>query len=78
MEILDIRVKDDDDLAQIYGIPVFAEIVDFMSADKSGYKYSKYGKYGKYNHYAAETSAEQELSVEDDDDGDDNDMGFDD
>lgn len=78
MEILDIRVKDDDDLAQIYGIPVFAEIVDFMSVDKSGYKYSKYGKYGKYSHYAAETSAEQELSVEDDDDGDDNDMGFDD
>lgn len=77
MEILDIRVKDDDDLAQIYGIPVFAEIVDFMAADKSGYKYSKYGKYGKYSHYSSVTEADdKELASEDDDD--DNDMSFDD
>ncbi len=74
MEILDIRVKDDDDLAQIYGIPVFAEIVDFMSADKSGYKYSKYGKYNNYSYSAA--SDGKELSAEDD--IDDNNIGFDD
>ena len=81
MEILDIRVKDDDDLAQIYGIPVFAEIVDFLSADKSGYKYSKYGKYGKYSHYSSdEEGAEKDidLTVDDDDDEDDNDEVFDD
>lgn|GEM_PF-42714 len=55
-ELLDIKVKPDDDLAQIYDIPVFAEILDFEMAGKGGYKYSKYGygKYGyKYSNYGA-------------------------
>lgn len=56
-ELLDIKVKPDDDLAQLYDIPVFAEILDFEMAGKGGYKYSKYGygKYGysKYSNYGA-------------------------
>lgn len=39
MELLDTRVKPEDDLAQLYSIPVFAEIMDFESAQKHGYKY---------------------------------------
>lgn len=42
-EMLDNKVKEDDDLAQIYGIPVFAEIMDFESANRSNYKYESYG-----------------------------------
>lgn len=44
IEIFDTKIKPDDDLAQRYGIPVFAEIVDFETADKSGYKYESYGR----------------------------------
>ena len=78
MEILDIRVKDDDDLAQIYGIPVFAEIVDFMSADKSGYKYSKYGKYSHYSSDRDDAEKDIDLTVDEDDDDEDDDEAFDD
>ena len=45
-ELFDTKVKSGDDLAVMYGIPVFAEILDFETAEKSGYyKYSKYGAY---------------------------------
>lgn len=42
-DMLDVVVKHDDNLAKLYGIPVFAEITDFMSANESKYGYSKYG-----------------------------------
>ena len=35
-------IKPTDDLMQIYGIPVFAEIMDFELSDKGSYKYSSY------------------------------------
>ncbi|MBR5089131.1 MAG: hypothetical protein IK093_06870 [Ruminiclostridium sp.] len=50
-ELLDTKVKAEDDLAAMYDLPVFAEILDFETAGKSGYKYSKYGRYGKYGRY---------------------------
>lgn len=46
-EMLDTKVKEDDDLAQIYGIPVFAEIMDFEAANKSTYKYDSYSQKNK-------------------------------
>ncbi len=51
IEMLDNKVKEEDDLAQIYGIPVFAEIMDFQSVGKGSYKYDKYGSYGGYGGY---------------------------
>ena len=35
-EMLDVKIKPDDDLAVIYDIPVFAEIVDFEEAVNDG------------------------------------------
>ena len=45
-EMLDVKIKPDDDLAVIYDIPVFAEIVDFEEAEKSGGKYLRYSAHG--------------------------------
>ena len=47
-EILSVTVTDRDDLAKIYDVPVFAEIIDFETATDDKYSYSyKYGyKYG--------------------------------
>ncbi len=42
IEMIDIKVKPGDDLMQMYGIPVFAEIMDFELSDKSSYKYKYY------------------------------------
>lgn len=42
-DMLDVVVKHDDNLAKLYGIPVFAEITDFLSAAESKYGYSRYG-----------------------------------
>lgn len=42
IEMVDVKVKPTDDLMQIYGIPVFAEIMDFELSDKGSYKYSSY------------------------------------
>lgn len=64
IEILDIRVKPDDDLAQLYGVPVFAEIMDFLSSDKSKYKYSK------YSHYSNDKTGDKDSSSSDDVDED--------
>lgn len=44
IELFDVRVKDSDDLYEMYKIPVFAEIVDFdtsVKGDKYGYKKSE-------------------------------------
>ncbi len=50
-DMLDVAVKHDDNLSKLYGIPVFAEITDFITANDMKYGYSKYGyKYG-YSHY---------------------------
>lgn len=47
-DMLDVAVKHDDNLSKLYGIPVFADITDFMSAADSKYGYSRYGYgYGK-------------------------------
>ncbi|MGN0587010.1 MAG: polysaccharide biosynthesis tyrosine autokinase [Oscillospiraceae bacterium] len=46
-EMFDVVVKHDDDLAKMYNIPVFAEIMDFNAKTKnSKYGYGKYGSYG--------------------------------
>lgn len=72
-ELLDTKVKPDDDLAQMYDIPVFAEILDFEMAEKSGYY--RYSKYGKYSSYDTDTTKEDKLFAdgEDDDDEEDDD-----
>lgn len=38
-EILSVTVTPRDDLSKIYGVPVFAEIMDFEAADGNGYGY---------------------------------------
>ncbi len=45
LELLDTKLKPDDDLTAMYELPVFAEILDFTTASRSGYKYSKYSSY---------------------------------
>lgn len=42
IELIDVKVKPGDDLMQMYGIPVFAEIMDFELSDKGSYKYHYY------------------------------------
>lgn len=42
-DMLNVTVKRDDNIAKIYDIPVFAEIMDFKSSGSSGYGYSNYG-----------------------------------
>lgn len=49
-DMLDVAIKHDDNISKLYGIPVFSEITDFISAADSKYGYSKYGYgygYGK-------------------------------
>lgn len=46
-DMLDVAVKHDDNLAKMYDVPVFAEIMEFDSATSGGkYGYSSYG-YGR-------------------------------
>lgn len=42
-DMLNVTVKREDNIAKIYDIPVFAEIMDFQSSSGSGYGYSSYG-----------------------------------
>ena len=63
-EMLDTKLKPDDDISQMYDLPVFAEILDFETAGKSGYKYSKYGDYGKYGYYDSETRDDAKIRRE--------------
>lgn len=37
LELVDTKIKPSDDLEQMYGIPLFAEILDFESSIKGGY-----------------------------------------
>lgn len=48
-DMLDVVVKHDDNLAKLYGIPVFAEITDFLSATESKYGYGYGYGYGENN-----------------------------
>ncbi len=59
-DILDVVVKHDDNLAKLYGIPVFAEITDFLSASESKYGYSKYG----YGYGYGNSSRKQQQKTE--------------
>lgn len=43
IDMLDVAIKSDDNLVQLYNIPVFAEIVEFENAENMKYGYSKYG-----------------------------------
>ncbi len=58
-EMLDTKLKPGDDLAQIYDIPVFAEILDFETTGKAGYKYSKYGDYDNENEDESDKNREE-------------------
>ena len=64
IEMLDTKLKPGDDIAQMYDLPVFAEILDFETAGKSGYKYSKYGGYGKYGYYDSESRDDAKIRQE--------------
>ena len=68
IEIFDTKVKADDDLAQIYGIPVFAEIMDFEASVKSGYKYESYGgkskSSGEHRSHSSHTAAAKATNEE--------------
>lgn len=64
-EIFDIKVKPDDDLMQIYDIPVFAEILDFEGASRSG-KYSKYDMYSDEREQDSDTGISGSGSDDDD------------
>ena len=63
-ELLDTKVKPEDNLAVMYDLPVFAEILDFETAGKSGYKYSKYGRYGSYSSYDTDINKEESIFSE--------------
>ena len=71
IEFLNKEVKPDDDLYEIYGIPVFAEILNFDASPKVKGKYGRYSKYGRYGRYGnnAETTVittSEEVSKETD------------
>ena len=61
IELFDTKVKAEDDLAKRYDIPVFAEIMDFLSADKanSKYRYHDYNGYGGYGGYDTKEKPEK-------------------
>lgn len=48
-DMLDTKVKPEDDLTAIYDLPVYAEILDFETAGRTGHKYSKYSSYNRYD-----------------------------
>lgn len=58
-EMFDVVIKHDDDIAKLYNIPVFAEIMDFNSKTKN----SKYG-YGRYGYgYGEKTKSEHAAPI---------------
>ena len=52
VDMTDIKVKAEDDLAQMYNIPVFAEILDFQHSGNKGKYYSNYSGYDSYGYSA--------------------------
>lgn len=74
IELLDTKVKPDDDLAKKYDIPVFAEIMDFLAVDRSNYNYKYSGGYGSKSKSEKNKSADEEEADLDDADDDDYDI----
>lgn len=70
-EMFDVVVKHDDDIAKMYNIPVFAEIMDFNAKTKNTkYGYGRYGYgygYGKKkpSEHAAPIGSEEGLLISD-------------
>lgn len=64
IEMLDTKVREDDDLAAIYEIPVFAEIMDFETAGSGKYK-SNYD----YDYSYSDSYEDEEDEDSDEDDG---------
>ena len=60
-EMLDIKIKPGDDLAAMYNIPVFAEILDFRITNGTRYADGSgaYKGYDKYGYYSTDKSAEK-------------------
>lgn len=46
-ELIDTKLKPEDDLTKMYDLPVYAEILDFENASRAGYKYTKYSSYDR-------------------------------
>lgn len=63
-DMLNVTVKRDDDIAEAYKIPVFAEIMDFKASGSSAYGYSNYG-YGDNKKNDKEVKTENETAFSD-------------
>ena len=64
-DMLDVVIKQGDNIAQMYDVPVFAEIMEFDSAKSGGkYGYSHYGSYG-YGYGAKPEKPGEEKAVPD-------------
>lgn len=64
-DMLDTAVKHDDNLAKLYNVPVFAEIVEFDSASNDKYAYYSYGSKKKSKNTEARKSQEGKLLSDD-------------
>ncbi len=64
-DMIDVAIKSDDNLAQLYNVPVFAEINDFESVSGAKYGYG-YGKKPKQNNAAEQNNAESDRFITDD------------
>lgn len=67
IEMLDTKVREDDDLAALYDIPVFAAIMDFDTADSSKYKGSYDYDYSSYESSFADEPEDEEYEDDDED-----------
>ena len=63
-DMFDVAVKQEDNLAQIYDVPLFAEIVDFVGASDSKYGYG-YGKKPKASTPVASNGMSERFISED-------------
>ncbi|MGN0602905.1 MAG: polysaccharide biosynthesis tyrosine autokinase [Oscillospiraceae bacterium] len=63
-DMLNVTVKRDDNIAETYKIPVFAEIMDFKSSGSSAYGYSNYG-YGDNKNTDKTVKSENEIVFSD-------------
>ncbi len=64
-DMFDVAIKRDDNLSQMYDVPVFAEINDFDSASNTKYGYG-YGKKPKQKNIAENSSEMSERFISDD------------
>ncbi len=63
IEMVDVKVKPDDDLMQLYGIPVFAEIMNFEISDKGSYKYNYYSHSSSESSHKPKPKTEQNTTA---------------